>query len=308
MATLVDHAVRAIFRREAIPIRLRWWFAAEGMGDWFEFVLDGLTPHLAEVDDRHLDRDGTSTARHRAARVIAEVAAPMFRRRHELLRASFPTLPLEPGPVMGALYRIASAPSRRWIFEPLGGAPRGFRGHLAAERALAAIPIERRWIEVTSHLGELLIAMTERMPARLPRIRPILGELCFDAGARFGMRFRKSFGMPGGDAGRPEDALELLRMAELIFRVNPEHWGGTETAARSGWLEGTACPWFVAPGWTGAHCGIFGQFQSGIASAFGLRYHLTTTIPKNGGHTCRIDVKPITLGRGPSGRAPKEAR
>jgi hypothetical protein len=80
-------------------------------------------------------------------------------------------------------------------------------------------------------------------------------------------------------------------MSEYVFRVNPEHWSGSDGTA--GFLEGSACLWWSRPGWNGAHCGIFGQFQSGIASAFGLRYHLSKTIPKHGGHTCRIDVKPI---------------
>jgi hypothetical protein len=84
-------------------------------------------------------------------------------------------------------------------------------------------------------------------------------------------------------------------MSEYVFRVNPEHWGKSDSARRTGYLEGTACPWFTAPGWNGAHCGIFGQFQAGISAVYGLRYHLTTTIPKHGGTTCRIDVKPITL-------------
>ena len=91
----------------------------------------------------------------------------------------------------------------------------------------------------------------------------------------------------------PKVAMEILRMSEYVFRVNPEHWG--ESNGTAGWLEGTACPWFTRPGWNGAHCGIFGQFQSGISSVFGLRYHLSKTIPKHGGHTCRIDVKPIPL-------------
>ena len=93
-------------------------------------------------------------------------------------------------------------------------------------------------------------------------------------------------------------------MSEYVFRVNPEHW--SESNGISGWLEGSACPWYSRPGWNGAHCGIFGQFQSGIASVFGLRYHLSKTIPKNGGKTCRIDVKPITLvtlGRKPAAQA-----
>lgn len=98
----------------------------------------------------------------------------------------------------------------------------------------------------------------------------------------------------------PKGAMEILRMSEYVFHVNPTHWGGSD--GTSGWLEDTACPWYTRPGWNGAHCGIFGQFspvgdrearQSGIASVFGLRYHLSKTIPKHGGQTCRIDVKPI---------------
>lgn len=69
----------------------------------------------------------------------------------------------------------------------------------------------------------------------------------------------------------------------------------SESDRQSGFLEGTACPWYSRPGWNGGHCGIFGQFQSGISSVFGLRYHLTKTIPKHGGSTCRIDLKPIPL-------------
>lgn len=42
-------------------------------------------------------------------------------------------------------------------------------------------------------------------------------------------------------------------MSEYVFRVNPEHGGASDGTA--GWLEGAA--------------------------------------PKHGGHTCRIDVKPI---------------
>jgi hypothetical protein len=141
------------------------------------------------------------------------------------------------------------------------------------------------------HLGELLIAITERMPEYLPRTRPILGDICFGAGERFATRMKRAFELET----TPASALELLRMSEYVFRVNPDHWGAADGANNTGWLEGTACPWYDAPGWNGAHCGIFGQFQSGIASAFGLRYHLTTTVPKNGGHTCRIDLRPIQL-------------
>ena len=49
---------------------------------------------------------------------------------------------------------------------------------------------------------------------------------------------------------QPEDpaaaAIEILRMSEYIFRVSPEHWGGTDAAQATGYLEGTACPWVPA--------------------------------------------------------------
>lgn len=288
--TLLARTVREVFRREAIPTRLLWWFAAEGMGDWLSLVRDELVPHLGSA--------------FMSERALTEIAAPMLLRRHRVLAetierdegADGSSLRAAPtGLVMGALYRVSSYPSLRWFFDGVGGAPRGFVDHVLAERAIAAVPLRARWIEMASHLGELLIALTERMPARVPRIRPILGEMCFEAGARFGNRFRKAFAMDHG----PENALELLRMSEYVFRVNADHWGSADRASHTGWLTGTACPWWDAPGWNGAHCGIFGQFQSGIASAFGLRYHLTTTIPKNGGHVCRIDVRPISLGKKP---------
>jgi len=278
MATLLARTVREVFRREKIPTRMLWWFAAEGMGDWFSVLREELAPHFGGID--------------RSGEVLALVARPMFERRHALLRASFPKVPAgEVGLTLGALYRIASYPSLRWAFQPLGGAPRTFAEHVRAERNIASIPLVTRWTELTHHLGELLIAITERMPEYLPRTRPILGEICFAAGARFATRMKRAFELET----TPASALELLRMSEYVFRVNPDHWGEADAASNSGWLEGTACPWYDAPGWNGAHCGIFGQFQSGIASAFGLRYHLTTTIPKNGGHTCRIDVRPIPL-------------
>lgn len=290
MATLLARAVRETFRREKIPTRLLWWFAAEGMADWFSLVREELAPHLTggAGGPRDLARSGD---------VLAECAQPMFARRYDLLRVSHPHLPdrqTDPravGLVIGALYRVASYPLARWIFTPLGGAPATFAEHLRAERLIQPIPLRSRWSELTCHLGELLVAITERMPPHLPRVRPILGELCFAAGERFALRMKRAFELPT----TPASALELLRMSEYVFRVNPEHWGDTDAASNTGWLEGTACPWYDGPGWNGAHCGIFGQFQSGIASAFGLKYHLTSTIPKNGGHACRIDVRPIPL-------------
>jgi hypothetical protein len=144
------------------------------------------------------------------------------------------------------------------------------------------------------HLGELLVVLTEDLPARVPHARKLLGDVCFAMGERFAARVKTAFDL-GAPDNAPAAAIEVLRMSEYVFRVNPRHWHEADAAARTGFLEGTACPWYDRPGWNGGHCGIFGQFQSGISSAFGLRYHLARTIPKHGGTTCRVDLKPIVL-------------
>jgi hypothetical protein len=289
MVPWISRVVRETFRRERISPRLRWWFAAEGMAEWFRLLRDELAPHLGGRDA--------------AASILAALAGPMFARRHDVFRAMTRGLPDRAGEpravglTMGALYRVASNPGAEWIFAACGGAPATFAEHALAERWLAGAPLEARWVEVTHHLGELLIALTEGLPAHMPRARGVLGDLCFAAGERVGRKMKKAFSL----RDTPEDAMEVLRMSEYVFRVNQEHWAGT--GERTGFLEGSACPWFTAPGWSGAHCGIFGQFQSGITSVFGLRYQLTTTIPRHGGHTCRIDVRPIELRRGKDGAA-----
>src|SRR5690606_25932049 len=116
---------------------------------------------------------------------------------------------------------------------------------------------------------------------------------CFDAGARYARDMKRAFRLPD----TPESAIEVLRMGEYIFRVNPEHHEGADAATRTGFIEGNACPWYTRPGWGGAHCGIFGQFQNGISQTFGLRYQLTTTIPRHGGNVCRIELSPLKLRR-----------
>jgi hypothetical protein len=289
--TLVDGLVRAAFARELLPSRLLWWFVAEGTAEWARVLRADLAPHLGGDD---------------AARAaIAHAHATMLRRRYGVLREAIASLPAPSDRgialTFGALARVASNVGAAWLFDDLGGAPRSVRDHAAAEELVAPLTMRARWEEVSCHLGELLIALTDELPARLPRARVVLGDLCFDAGARFGKKMRKAWRL--GDA--PGEALEVLRMSEYVFRVNPVHRAETNDDARSGMLEGSACPWYTAPGWNGAHCGIFGQFQSGISSAFGLRYHLTTTIPKHGGHTCRIDVKP--LGEAPIALRRKDA-
>lgn len=279
-------ATREVYRRELIPQRVLWWLAGGGMRDWFRVVARRLEPHLAE--------NGTPRRREPAETraLLAQLAARMFARRGEALGirgADERALPL----LMSGLYRVHRMPKARWIFDGLGGAPRGPVEQLKARVLLSSMSARKRWEEVTTHLGELLVVLTEDLPAHLPHARKILGDICFDAGAKYAERVKSAFRIEDVPADPPKVAMEILRMSEYVFRVNPDHWG--ESDGTSGWLEGTACPWWSRPGWNGAHCGIFGQFQSGIASVFGLRYHLSKTIPKHGGKTCRIDVKPIPL-------------
>jgi len=275
--------VREAYKRERIPARVRWWLAAEGMRDWYRVVARGLEPALGE----------------NARTILSRLGARMFERRWSVLQGSVPHLadvndaramPL----VMSALYRIRTVPKAAWIFEAMGGSARGPIEHARAARLILPMRPQARWEEVTVHLGELLIVLTEDLPAHVPHARKLLGDVCFAMGERFAQRVKSIFDIESAE-NAPEAAIEVLRMSEYVFRVNPKHWHDTDANASTGFLEGTACPWYARPGWNGAHCGIFGQFQSGISSAFGLRYHLAQTIPKHGGSTCRVDLKPIQL-------------
>lgn len=287
-ARLATCLAREVYRRELLPERVLWWLAAEGMRDWYRVLAKRLAPHVA-TDTKAL---------------LSRLSVRMFERRREALAPALRRSLGESRPgagggrelalLMGALYRVDRAPRAAWIFDALGGSARTTRERLGSRLLIARSSARERWEEVTTHLGELLVVLTEDLPAHLPHARKILGDICFDAGARYAARVKKAFAMPPSPAGStdpPRDAMEVLRMSEYVFRVNPEHWSSSD--GTTGWLEGSACPWWSRPGWNGAHCGIFGQFQSGIASEFGLRYHLSKTIPKHGGHTCRIDVKPI---------------
>lgn len=275
MVLLAD-LTRKVYERELLPERVLWWLAAAGMRDWYRVLAKKLEPHLPD-----------------SRRALSEISVRMFERRREALGRDLRGRDL--ALLMGALYRIDGARRASWIFMGLGGPAQTARERLRARVLLSKLSARERWNEVATHLGELLIVLTEDLPARLPHARKILGDICFDAGARYAEQVKKALHFPEPAPDPPRAAMEILRMSEYVFQVNPEHWSGSD--GTSGFLEGTACPWWSRPGWNGAHCGIFGQFQSGIASTFGLRYHLSKTIPKHGGTTCRIDVKPIPASR-----------
>lgn len=293
MASLVARITREMYRREQIPVALRFLLVSQGMRGWFRQLASSLRQHLGE----------------HTKPVLSELAAQMFRRRYAALRELHPDPP-EPEPraiaeVMGGLYGLArsgplqTAPRAAWILDALGGPPQSPREILAALRWVHRLGAQACWEELTVHLGELLIVLTEELPKHLPGARRILGDLCFESGVRFGERTRQLFDLPAEPRDPAAVAIEILRMSEYLFRVNPKHWGETDASARTGWLQGTACPWYSRPGWQPGHCGIFGQFQAGISSVFGLRYQLGQTIPKHGGDTCRVDLKPIQIGKRP---------
>jgi hypothetical protein len=276
LVALSSSLLREAYRKELLPSSVRWALAADGMHAWYAMLRKGLAEAMGKEA---------------AERAIAEAAAVGYQRRYALLVAAHPSLPRDADAsarILGALSLVVRRPKQAWVFSALPGRPpKRKREHLAAEWELRRVSHEARWRKVTTHLGEILIQLTQRLPSVLPGANAILGRICFEGGRVTAERIKKTFGLPE----TPDSAIEVLRMSEYVFRVNPEHW--QESDASTGMLEGTACPWYTAPGWDRMHCGIFGQFQSGISSVFGLQYQLTKTIPKHGGGTCRIDLKPL---------------
>lgn len=284
--TTFGRLMREVYRREAIPATLRWTLAAQGLRDYFRVLARTLRPHLG----------------HEARDVVTHVvAAETFRRRYLVLRDAHPALP-DPSSdpraralLLAGLYQLPIAPRDAWIVHGLGGPPRGPRELARALRLTRTLDSDQRWRELTVHLGEMLIVTTELLPERLPRVRQIVAGMCHEMGARYARHLRALFEL--GDEAPVANAIEVLRTSEYLFRVNPKHESGADEGRREGFIDGDACPWYPRPGWQPLHCGIFGQFQAGVCSEFGLRYQLTTTIPKHGGDHCRIDMKPIGVRR-----------
>ncbi len=279
---MLQQVMRQVLAREAIPARPRWWMAASGMRDWYGFLGSRLRAHLGE----------------RSRTIVSRAAVRTLTRRAEALRAAGalaidPTAPSDVALLGAGLYRIYAAPKAAWILEAAPGMRSGASAWWRARRLVAPLDAEARWREVTVHLGELLVVMTEDLPAELAHARRILGDICKEAGGRYARRMMKAWGIDRTPSDAPGLAIEILRTSEYLFRVNPEHWSESDAAKGTGYLEGTACPWFDRPGWNGAHCGIFGQFQAGVTAELGLKYILEKTIPKHGGDTCRVELKPL---------------
>lgn len=280
---VLSPVMRELWRREALPPTVRWTLAASAMGDWFRLLRRTLRPHLGD------DAEPT----------VVALADEMFARRYAVVRADWPHLPDDDehrAAFIAALYQLARQPKLAWMLgrgaspRILPDRPRG-RGWARAWSLLHPLPHDARWRELSVHLGEALIVVTERLPERLPRARQIVAGMCHDMGVAYARRIHRTLGLP--DDRPVANAIEVLRTSEFLFRVNPVHTSGADEPARAGFIDGDACPWHARPGWQPLHCGIFGQFQAGVSSVYGLKYRLTTTIPRHGGDHCRIDLEPL---------------
>ena len=253
---------------------------------------------------RLLARDLRGPLDRQARPVVAELVAETYRRRYAALRDAYPHLPAaadRPRAIallMAGLYQLPLQSGCGWLLDGLGGPPRG-REWLDVARLMRPLDAEALWRELTVHLGEVLIVATERLPARVPRARALVAEMCFRLGEHHGERMRRLLALP--DDTPVANAIEILRASEYVFRVNPTHTTGADEAIRSGFIDGDACPWYGRPGWQPGHCGIFGQFQAGVCAVFGLRYRLLETIPKHGGDHCRVELSPISIRRSREG-------
>src|SRR4051812_4560432 len=109
MPSVLTRVVRHVFRHEKIPARVRWWFVAQGMCEWYDAMRTGLAPELGGID--------------RASNVIARLAARVFRRRYAIVREAHASLPrpdTDPRAVAlltGGLYRVASNPHASWVLD-----------------------------------------------------------------------------------------------------------------------------------------------------------------------------------------------
>ncbi|HRI69537.1 MAG TPA: oxygenase MpaB family protein [Polyangium sp.] len=273
--------MRAAFATESVDPRLLWMFASEGLAAWLRHIEVALAEHLED--------------RQRARRILATVYGEMLQRRVLALPSPIATIltrsdassiraffeALSPGPI---------ARSVRWIFEGFSPDAPSLGTLAEAWRRVESLDAKWRWLEVSHHLGEMAIVLTERLPEfDVPRAIGWLGDTCHGFGKEIGELFVEMYQMPR----TMESAIETLRMGEFLFRVNPEHSSGTDEGAQTGFIEGSACLWYTRPGWKQVHCGVLGRFQAGISEVFGHSYSLTQTIPKHGGDSCRTTMAPI---------------
>jgi len=275
--------IRASFAAESLNPTSLWLIASEGTAAWIRYVESALGEHLDDrLQARAILTKACGEMYQRRARAFApEIAQVMNGATPAELRAFFATL--YPGPL---------GSSMRWSLDGLSPKASRTAGLLQALQRLNKIPPRARWLEVSHHLGELAIVLTDLLPREnVPRAVGWLGDVSFTFGKEVAELTVSLFDLPK----TMESAIETLRMGEFLFRVNPEHTSGLGDEQKPGFIEGNACLWYERPGWKQVHCGVLGRFQAGISSVFGYTYSLTQTIPKHGGDSCRISMAPVPV-------------
>ena len=278
--------LRAVLRTERLPTAALWLMAADGMALYLRLMARAVG-------------DAVGCDRTQARQIVAEVMARMWRRRYAAMRDTFPMLPpATDAEIVTTMRGLYCAPGNRktlWMYDALGGLPTDRRARLRSLRRTLALGPRACWNELATHLGDLLIVSTQSLgDLGVPRANQVIARMCHQSGVAYGELFKRRYRLPD----TAEAAIEVLRIGEYIWQVNPEH----ESAAdgQTGHIDGSACHWYQQSGWHPMHCGIFGQFQNGVSSVFGMRYSLTTTIPRHGGDRCRIDL--IAIGEPRSAR------
>lgn len=284
--------IRASFAQESLSPTPLWLVASEGTAAWIRTIESALGDHL---DDRV-----------RARTIVSAACAEMYRRRRSALAEPLADIvkeasPLEQRAFFEALYPGPIGSSIRWSLAGLSETSPGVRKTLVAWRRLNQVPAKIKWLEISHHIGELAIVLTDLLPREnVPRAMGWLGDVCHAFGKDIAELAVSLFDMPL----TMQSAIEVLRMGEFLFRVNPEHSSGVGDDKNPGFIEGNACLWVARPGWKPMHCGVLGRFQAGMSGVFGCTYSLTQTIPKHGGDTCRITMAPVSLRMGKDREAP----
>lgn len=275
--------LRASFARESVDPTPLWLIASEGTAAWIRTIESALGDHLQD--------------RQRARAILTAACDEMYRRRAKALAPALADVVegASPGQLRAlfeVLYPGLVGSTIRWSLDGLSSKSPGALVLLQAMQRVHQVPAKVRWLEVSHHIGELAIVLTDLLPREnVPRAVGWLGDVCHAFGKEVAELAVSLFDLPL----TMESAIETLRMGEFLFRVNPDHSSGTGDQQHPGFIEGNACLWVERPGWKPVHCGVLGRFQAGMSSVFGYTYSLTQTIPKHGGDICRITMAPVPL-------------
>jgi uncharacterized protein (DUF2236 family) len=253
MAPALRH-LRASFAEESVQPWALWLVASEGTAGWVRYLEAALGEHLND--------------RYRARAIMTAACSEMYRRRTLALAPPLGQTLADGSPTdirafFQALYPGPVGTSIRWSLDGIVKESPGPAASMRGWRLASKVDAKTRWLEVSHHLGELTIVLTELLPKEnVPRAIGWLGDVTHAFGKEIAELAASLFGMPH----TMESAIETLRMGEFLFRVNPEHTNGVGDDQQ-------------------IHRGVLGRFQAGISEVFGQTYSLTAEPTKPQTHT-----------------------